>query len=53
MVETENKALIRRLLDELRDGWHPTTIEKYYAPGYRRHLNATSPSSASERPGSA
>ena len=43
MVETENKALIRRLLDELRDGWHPTTIEKYYAPSYRRHNTATLP----------
>jgi predicted ester cyclase len=42
MSETENKALGRRLLGELRDGWHPATIEKYLAPGYRRHLNATS-----------
>jgi steroid delta-isomerase-like uncharacterized protein len=42
MSETENKALGRRLLGELRDGWHPATIEKYFAPGYRRHLNATS-----------
>ena len=42
MSETENKALVRRLLDELRDGWHPATIEKYFAPGYRRHLTATS-----------
>src|SRR4029434_284444 len=42
MSETENKALGRRLLGELRDGWHPATIEKYFAPGYRRHLTATS-----------
>ncbi len=42
MPETENKALVRRLLDELRDGWRPATIEKYFAPSYRRHLNATS-----------
>lgn len=43
MLEAENKALVRRLLDELRDGWRPATIEKYFAPSYRRHLNATSP----------
>jgi steroid delta-isomerase-like uncharacterized protein len=42
MPEAENKALVRRLLDELRDGWRPTTIEKYFASSYRRHLNATS-----------
>ena len=42
MSEVENKALVRRLLDELRDGWHPATIEKYFAPGYRRHLTAIS-----------
>ncbi len=43
MLEAENKALVRRLLDELRDGWRPATIEKYFAPSYRRHLNATLP----------
>ena len=58
MSEGENKALVRRLLDELRDGWHPATIEKYFSPGYRRHLTATSTpltqrSSGSERLGSA
>lgn len=42
MREAENKALVRRLLDELRDGWQPATIEKYFAPTYRRHLTATS-----------
>jgi len=42
MSQAENKALVRRLLEELRDGWHPAIIEKYFAPGYRRHLNATS-----------
>ena len=42
MSEAENKALVRRLLEELRDGWHPATIEKYFAPDYRRHLTATS-----------
>ncbi len=43
MPEAENKALVRRLLDELRDGWRPATIEKYFAPSYQRHLTATSP----------
>ena len=42
MPESENKALVRRLLEELRDGWHPATIEKYFAPDYQRHLTATS-----------
>src|SRR5262245_56699577 len=42
MSEAENKALVRRLLEELRDGWHAATIEKYFAPGYRRHLTASS-----------
>jgi predicted ester cyclase len=42
MLEAENRALVRHLLDELRDGWRPATIEKYFAPSYRRHLNATS-----------
>ena len=43
MAEAENKALVRCLLDELRDGWHPATIEKYFSPDYRRHLTASSP----------
>jgi predicted ester cyclase len=42
MSEAENKAVVRRLLEELREGWHPATIERYFAPGYRRHLTATS-----------
>jgi len=37
MSEAENKALVRHLLEELRDGWHPVTIEKYFAPGQTRH----------------
>jgi steroid delta-isomerase-like uncharacterized protein len=41
MREAENKALVRRLLEELRDGWRPATVEKYFAPS-RRHLTATS-----------
>ena len=42
MPEAENKALVRRLLAELRDGWSPVIIERYFAPAYRRHLTATS-----------
>jgi len=42
MAEADNTALVRRLLEELRDGWRPATIEKYFAPSYRRHLTATS-----------
>jgi steroid delta-isomerase-like uncharacterized protein len=42
MSEAENKTVVRRLLEELRDGWRPATIEKYFAPGYRRNLTATS-----------
>jgi steroid delta-isomerase-like uncharacterized protein len=42
MSEADNKALVRRLLEELRDGWHLATVEKYYAPDYRRHNTATS-----------
>jgi len=42
MSEADNKALVRRLLEELRDGWHPATVEKYFAPDYRRHNTATS-----------
>ncbi len=42
MLEADNKALVRRLLEELRDGWHAATVEKYYAPDYRRHLTVTS-----------
>ena len=38
MSDADNKALVRRLLEELRDGWHPATVEKYYTPGYRRYL---------------
>jgi predicted SnoaL-like aldol condensation-catalyzing enzyme len=42
MSEAENKALVRRLLDEQRDGWHPVTMQKYFAPSYRRYQTATS-----------
>ena len=42
MPEGENTALVRRLLEELRAGWQPATVEKYFAPSYRRHLTATS-----------
>ena len=42
MAEADNKALVRRLLEELRGGWRPATVEKYFASSYRRHLTATS-----------
>ena len=42
MSEAENTALVRRLLEELREGWRPATVEKYFAPHFRRHLTATS-----------
>ena len=43
MSADENIALVRRLLDEVRDGWNPPTLEKLFAPSYRRYLNATDP----------
>jgi predicted ester cyclase len=39
----ENIALVRRLLDEVRDGWNPATLETLFSPSYRRYLNATDP----------
>ena len=42
MSEAENAALVRRLLADLRHGWQPATVEKYFSPDYRRHLTATS-----------
>ncbi len=39
----DNKALVRRLLDEVRHGWNPVTLETFYAPSYKRYLNATDP----------
>jgi steroid delta-isomerase-like uncharacterized protein len=36
-----NKALVRRLLERVRDGWSTAVIEEFFAPGYRRYLNPT------------
>ena len=41
MSAEENKALVRRLLERVRDGWSPAVIEEFFAPSYRRHLNPT------------
>jgi predicted ester cyclase len=41
MSAGENKALVRRLLERVRDGWSPAVIEEFFAPSYRRHLNPT------------
>ena len=41
MSREENKALVRRLLERVREGWRPAVIEEFFAPGYRRHLTPT------------
>jgi predicted ester cyclase len=41
MSAEENKALVRRLLERVRDGWSSAVIEEFFAPSYRRHLNPT------------
>ena len=41
MTPEENKALVRRLLETVRDGWTPAVMEEFFSPGYRRHLNPT------------
>ena len=41
MPAEENKALVRRLLERVRDGWSSAVIEEFFAPSYRRHLNPT------------
>jgi predicted ester cyclase len=41
MSGEENKALVRRLLETVRDGWSPAVIEEFFAPRYRRHLTPT------------
>lgn len=41
MSAEENKALVRRLLERVRDGWSPAVIEEFFAPTYRRHLTPT------------
>ena len=39
----ENKPLVRRLFSAVADGWSPAVVDEFYAPDYRRHLNATTP----------
>ena len=43
MTAEANKALVRRLLEKLRGDWRADVIEEFYAPGYRRYLNPTTP----------
>jgi predicted ester cyclase len=43
MPPEDNKALVRRLLAELRPGWSESVVERYFAPDYRRHLTPTGP----------
>jgi predicted ester cyclase len=38
-----NKALVRRVLAEVRGGWTRAVIEQFFAPDYRRHLAPTGP----------
>jgi protein-S-isoprenylcysteine O-methyltransferase Ste14 len=41
MSGEENKVLVRRPLERVREGWTPAVIEEFFAPSYRRHLNPT------------
>ena len=43
MSAADNTALVRRLLERLRDGWTVATVEEFFAPTYRRYLTATTP----------
>src|SRR5262245_39832071 len=43
MTAETNKALVGRLLERVRGGWTPDVIEEFFAPGYRRYLNPTTP----------
>src|SRR5262245_31343077 len=43
MTAEANKALVRRLLETVRNGWSAEVIQEFYAPGYRRYLNPTTP----------
>jgi predicted ester cyclase len=43
MSAEDNKALVRRLLAEVRSGWTPAAIERFFAPEYRRHLTPSGP----------
>lgn len=41
MSAEENKVLVRRLLQDVRDGRSSAVIDEFFAPSYRRHLNPT------------
>ena len=43
MSTEANKALIRRILAEVRDGWTQAAIDRFFTPDYRRHLAPTGP----------
>lgn len=43
MTTEENKALIRRFLVEVREGWTRAVAERFFTPGYRRHLTPSGP----------
>jgi hypothetical protein len=43
MSAEHNKALVRRMLAEVRNGWTPAVIERFFAPHYRRHLTPNGP----------
>lgn len=45
MTAEENKALVRRLLDRIRDKgtWDQAIMEEFFSPSYRRHLTPMAP----------
>jgi predicted ester cyclase len=43
MSAEDNKALVRRVLAEVRDGWSLDVIERFFTVDYRRHLTPTGP----------
>jgi predicted ester cyclase len=43
MSAEDNKALVRRFLAEVRDGWTQAVVEQFFATDYRRHLTPTGP----------
>ena len=43
MSAEDNKALVRRVLAEVRDGWSVDVIERFFTVDYQRHLTPTGP----------
>jgi hypothetical protein len=45
MTAEQNKALVRRLLDRIRDKdkWDPAVLDEFFAATYRRYLTPTTP----------